>query len=701
MEDAYMTIKELANYLRVKQSTVYNWINSDRVPASKVVGQWRFRRSEIDEWIKNSNSNNNNKNRQKNGQKIEDSGRFSFQQRSLIGNSQQTNIEKQKYARHAINNSGANQFFVERRKDERIFIKEGEMFIKIIVNFPERHEFVGQIIDMTSSGLSFKLKSEKEGILPGTPLKNIVVANDRYQKKISNSYIRYCNPIDENNPNDFKVGLEFDIAPFEHSIIRRKLLGSYKIRMPRYGNWSFTLLKWKIAFVYKWKNIISDKLINFSKFGIAFKIDKQSDFVFRKGDVLLEFSLVLESDLIYTGKTNIVDLQEHDDNIIVRCSLDGYIDLENVFSLARGKIESKDIVHFISNIEKTKPVETIFKAEVADLRFFLEKTKEKLDVEEKEIVSRNDSIDREHYHRVILDGIFNSVSTKLNEYFSNIWQIVRSFEETKYNLHKRYFQQHLLHLFLLSPFGKRSFVKPLGHAGDYMMIDMLYNNPDEGESIFAKLINRHAYYQNASKAVRNRIPILQQKFNSLLKNRPNQTVNIMSVGSGSAKEIREIVKDNNDIERCIFTLVEADEEAIFYSREKIIDLFIQKGKKVKINFINKAVDQLVKEKELVEKIGKYDLIYSIGLFDYFTLNVSKRLTTNLYNFLAPKGKLIIGNFSHLINENKVYMDFVLEWFLFYRSKEEMLKFTEKLEGPKKIYFESEDTGITNFLIIEK
>lgn len=55
MEDAYMTIKELARYLKVKQSTVYNWVNNERIPASKVVGQWRFRRNEIDRWVKRSN----------------------------------------------------------------------------------------------------------------------------------------------------------------------------------------------------------------------------------------------------------------------------------------------------------------------------------------------------------------------------------------------------------------------------------------------------------------------------------------------------------------------------------------------------------------------------------------------------------------------------------------------------------------------
>lgn len=56
MEDAYLTIKELAHYLKVKQSTVYNWVNHNRVPVSRVVGQWRFKRSEIDEWIKRGRS---------------------------------------------------------------------------------------------------------------------------------------------------------------------------------------------------------------------------------------------------------------------------------------------------------------------------------------------------------------------------------------------------------------------------------------------------------------------------------------------------------------------------------------------------------------------------------------------------------------------------------------------------------------------
>ncbi|MFC1699729.1 SRPBCC family protein [Candidatus Omnitrophota bacterium] len=74
MQDVYLTIKDLAKYLKVKQSTIYNWVNNDLVPVSKVVGQWRFKQSEIDEWIKNGNKNG----KQNNGQKVKKSGRFAL-----------------------------------------------------------------------------------------------------------------------------------------------------------------------------------------------------------------------------------------------------------------------------------------------------------------------------------------------------------------------------------------------------------------------------------------------------------------------------------------------------------------------------------------------------------------------------------------------------------------------------------------------
>jgi excisionase family DNA binding protein len=46
-----MTIDEVAEYLRVKKRTVYDWVKKGKIPAIKAVGLWRFRRERIDAWL--------------------------------------------------------------------------------------------------------------------------------------------------------------------------------------------------------------------------------------------------------------------------------------------------------------------------------------------------------------------------------------------------------------------------------------------------------------------------------------------------------------------------------------------------------------------------------------------------------------------------------------------------------------------------
>ena len=51
IEPELMTIEEIADYLRVKKRTVYEWLKKGKIPAFKTVGQWRFKRAQIDRWL--------------------------------------------------------------------------------------------------------------------------------------------------------------------------------------------------------------------------------------------------------------------------------------------------------------------------------------------------------------------------------------------------------------------------------------------------------------------------------------------------------------------------------------------------------------------------------------------------------------------------------------------------------------------------
>lgn len=46
-----MTVKEVAEYLRVNQRTVYRLAVDRKMPGFKVGATWRFKRADIDGWI--------------------------------------------------------------------------------------------------------------------------------------------------------------------------------------------------------------------------------------------------------------------------------------------------------------------------------------------------------------------------------------------------------------------------------------------------------------------------------------------------------------------------------------------------------------------------------------------------------------------------------------------------------------------------
>jgi len=45
-------IDELADYLKLKRQTLYNWLHQGKIAGIKVGGVWRFDRKDVDAWLK-------------------------------------------------------------------------------------------------------------------------------------------------------------------------------------------------------------------------------------------------------------------------------------------------------------------------------------------------------------------------------------------------------------------------------------------------------------------------------------------------------------------------------------------------------------------------------------------------------------------------------------------------------------------------
>lgn len=59
MENDIMTIKEVAEYLKIKEKTAYHLSAKGEIPAFKVGRSWRFRKRDIDRWIEQESKENN------------------------------------------------------------------------------------------------------------------------------------------------------------------------------------------------------------------------------------------------------------------------------------------------------------------------------------------------------------------------------------------------------------------------------------------------------------------------------------------------------------------------------------------------------------------------------------------------------------------------------------------------------------------
>lgn len=51
MEDSLITVKEVADYLKLKEQTVYLLARQNKIPSLKVGGSLRFKKSQIDAWL--------------------------------------------------------------------------------------------------------------------------------------------------------------------------------------------------------------------------------------------------------------------------------------------------------------------------------------------------------------------------------------------------------------------------------------------------------------------------------------------------------------------------------------------------------------------------------------------------------------------------------------------------------------------------
>ncbi|MBM9518772.1 helix-turn-helix domain-containing protein [Desulforhopalus vacuolatus] len=51
MEDRWLSVDEIGDYLGIKRDTVYKWISEKGMPGHKIGRLWKFKKDQVDKWV--------------------------------------------------------------------------------------------------------------------------------------------------------------------------------------------------------------------------------------------------------------------------------------------------------------------------------------------------------------------------------------------------------------------------------------------------------------------------------------------------------------------------------------------------------------------------------------------------------------------------------------------------------------------------
>lgn len=289
---------------------------------------------------------------------------------------------------------------------------------------------------------------------------------------------------------------------------------------------------------------------------------------------------------------------------------------------------------------------------------------------------------------------------ELNDHFAKIWEIAQDFSKEELQRHQRYYQKALVPLLEVSPYNKRVYDKPLGYAGDYVMMLYLYEDRYEGDSTYAKLIHRYSLSLPAARANHNRKDFYKKHINDILAKA--DAPRIASVACGPAVEIIEALNENDKAKDAIFTCIDFEQLALNYIKEQVLLMEQKKATNFYISYLKANIHNLLRYDQLEALLDDQDLIYSSGLIDYCGDKIAAKLLEVLYKKLNPGGCLIVGNVSSEA-QHRAYTELLGEWYINYRNEDDMIGLTGRIkdEGKKVEIRHEEETKMNIFLIISK
>lgn len=241
----------------------------------------------------------------------------------------------------------------------------------------------------------------------------------------------------------------------------------------------------------------------------------------------------------------------------------------------------------------------------------------------------------------------------------------------------------------------RSYRKPLGYPGDFMIMNYIYDGGAVGDKI--EDIFLHELSLIGSRAIRSRMDKLSEIISAAVIDNAHDDVSLLSIGCGPARELGDVLELTPEAKTLHATLVDQDDAALEFA---VLNSAEFNSSRLSVRALNISFKEMLNPSPLREHLQDKDVIYSSGLLDYINPLLARRFVSRVYQLLKPGGKLIVANLNNLQSGMIWPCEYVTDWTLYFRDEQEMRDLAADI-GDAHVKVETDALGAIYFLTVTK